>query len=76
MTESEWLDIFGDNLAEMLIEKNMTQRDLAEETGLAESSISSYIHKKKLPGIKAILNIAHALECDSFDLIDFGDTIQ
>lgn len=76
MTELEWLDIFGDNLAEMLQDANMSQRDLADEAGLAESTISYYIHKEKIPGLKAIINIAYALDCSIDELIDFGDRIN
>lgn len=76
MTELEWIDIFGDNLRDMLDDANMTQRELADETGLAESSISRYIHKEMAPSFKAIINIAYALDCSIDDLIDFGDKIK
>lgn len=75
MHENEWLDIFGDNLASMLYDARYTQRDLAEMSGLSESSISNYIHKRKMPSVKAIINIAYALDCNINDLIDFGDAI-
>lgn len=76
MSELEWLDIFGDNLAEMLEYANMSQRDLADEAGLSESTISNYINKRKIPSLRAIINIAYALDCDLTDLIDFGDKID
>lgn len=76
MSEQEWLDIFADNLLDMLNEANMTQRDLADETGLSEAAISQYIHKRKIPGVRAIINISYALNCDMSDLIDFGDRIE
>lgn len=72
MSESEWLDLFGDNLRFMLYEANMTQRELADAAGLSESVISDYINKRKMPGIRAVLNIAHALDVDIADLIDYG----
>lgn len=76
MTEREWLDIFGTNLAEMIEEAWMTQKELAEETGLSEATISAYIHKRKMPGVKAIINIAEALGCSLDDFLYFGDTID
>lgn len=76
MSELEWLDIFGDNLVEMLEYANMSQRDLADEAGLSESTISNYINKRKIPSLRAIINIAYALDCDLTDLIDFGDKID
>lgn len=75
MTEEEWLDIFAHNLVDMLKDARMTQRELADETGLSEGTISSYINKRRIPTIRAIVNIGYALDCDLNDLIDFGDRI-
>jgi transcriptional regulator with XRE-family HTH domain len=76
MSEQEWLDIFASNLDAMIRDKGMTQLDLADDTGLSKSTISSYINARKMPGVKAIVNIAYALDCDVSDLIDFGETIE
>lgn len=76
MTETQWLDTFGDNLTSMLYDARLTQRDLADMTGLSESTISFYIRKQKMPGIKAILKIAYALDCEVSELIDFGSIIE
>ena len=76
MTEREWLDIFGTNLAEMLEEAWMTQKELAEETGISEGAISNYIHKRRMPTVKAIINIAEALDCSLDDFLYFGDRID
>lgn len=75
MSEQEWLDIFGDNLRDMLADANMTQRDLADDTGLAESTISQYINKQRMPTVRAVINIAYSLGCDLDELIDFGDRV-
>lgn len=75
MTEAEWLDIFGDNLADLLDEANMTQQELAEAADLSKGSISGYVNKRKMPSIRAILNISRALDVDVADLIDFGEMI-
>ena len=76
MSETEWLSIFGDNLQYMLDRVRMTQRDLAEETGLSEASISRYINKERIPSVRALVNIANALDCSLDDIMDFGDTIE
>lgn len=76
MSELDWLDIFAGNLRDMLIDANMSQRELADASGLAESTISSYINKQKIPSLKAIINISYALDCDVTELIDFGETIE
>lgn len=76
MSENDWLNAFGDNLRDMLESVGMSQRELAEQTGLSPGAISKYIHKQSLPGIKAIVNIAYVLDCSMDDLIDFGCMIE
>ena len=76
MTELEWLDIFGDNLQDILKDQNVSQRELANKTGLSESSISNYIKKRRVPSLKALINISYALNFDISDLIDFGEIIK
>ena len=76
MNDMEWLDIFGDNLKDLMEEKGYTQRDLAEATGLSEGAISSYVNKQKLPGVRAITNIAYELNISFDDLLDLGDKID
>lgn len=76
MSELEWLDIFGDNLVSLLQETRMSQRELAEAADLSEATISSYIHKRKIPSLKAIINIAYVFDISIDELIDFGDMIH
>ena len=76
VTEVEWIDMFGDNLADLLKYAHMTQRELADAAGLSESMISDYVHKRRLPGLKAILNITHTLNCSIDDLVDFEEMIE
>lgn len=76
MSEQEWIEIFGDNLQSILEEYGLSQRDLADEIGVSESTISKYIHKKQIPNIKAIVNMVYALDIEFDDLIDFGSPIE
>ena len=76
LTEVEWLNIFSDELVARMKSENMTQRKLANATGLSGSIINDYVHKRKVPGYRAIINLAHALDCSIDDLVEFGDTIQ
>lgn len=76
MTETEWLDIFSNNLLELMRERGYSQGDLADDTGLSKMAISYYINKQRIPGIRAIINIAYILDCDVSELIDFGDRIE
>ena len=75
MTEMEWLDIFGDNLRSVLEYTNTTQRELADAAGLAESTISSYINKRKMPSLRAVINIAYALDINIEELIPTDEMI-
>lgn len=76
MSELEWLDIFGDNLRGIIDEYGITQSGLAEDIGVSEATISNYIHKKKMPSIKTIINMAYVLDMDINELIDFDDMIE
>ena len=39
MNELEFIDIFGDNLRDLMIERNYTQRSLAKEAEISEAAI-------------------------------------
>ena len=76
MTIKEWSDCFSENLLELMEDRKMSQYELSQDSGVSVGSISAYINKKALPGIKAILNLAFSLDVDVSELIDFGDTID
>lgn len=76
MTETQWLMIFGDNLIDLMARAGMSQRDLADEIGVSESTISKYIHKMSVPGVRTLVNMAYALDCSLDELMDFGDRIR
>lgn len=76
MSELEWMEIFGDNLRSLLEEKGYSQRDLANAIGVSESTVSSYINKQKIPGVKALINIAYEFDLTMNELMDFGDRIR
>lgn len=75
MSEMEWLRIFGNNLAYHLQNIGMSQSEFARMACLEQGSISRYINAQQMPGIKALINIAHALGISLDELIDFGSTI-
>lgn len=76
MSEVEWMDIFGDNLVDLLKEARMTQQELADATGLTKSAISNYINKRRMPNVRALINISEALDISLDELMFFGDTIE
>lgn len=76
MTEHEWLDIFGDNLVSLMRDWNMSQSELSQRSGVSQSSISAYINKRKMPGVKALINIADVFDISLDDFMNFGDIID
>lgn len=76
MTQEEWKDIFGGNLASILQEQGMTQNELAKKTGLSTSRISDYIHGYSAPSVFAVINMASVLGLDITEFIDFEETIE
>lgn len=75
MSEVEWMDIFGDNLRDILKEQNMSRRELAQVLGVSEVTISNYINKKQIPTMEVIVNMAYELSISVDELIDFGDRV-
>lgn len=75
MSEIEWMDIFGDNLRDILKEQNMSRRELAQVLGVSEVTISNYINKKQIPTMEVIVNMAYELSISVDELIDFGDRV-
>ena len=76
MTEMEWLRQFSRRLREEMEGCRMTQKDLADETGLSESTISHYLNAQRLPSIKSIINICFVLGIDVDTLTNFGKAIE
>lgn len=76
MTEREWLDIFGDNLVSLMRDRDVTQVELAIESGVSQASISAYINGRKMPGVRSLINLADALRVDMSEFMEFGDIID
>lgn len=76
MTEVEWIDIFANNLRDILKDRKMSQKELANEIWVSEATISRYINKQRMPSIKHILEISYVLNVDVNELIDFDEPIR
>lgn len=76
MSKIEWMEMFGDNLKSLLDEKKISQQGFAQELGISESTVSNYILGKRMPDVRMILKISYILDCDLYDLIDFGEMID
>lgn len=75
MSELEWMDIFGDNLRDILIEQGYTQRDLADAIGVDKGTISRYINKERMPTVTNLINMSMELGIDLEEFAIFGDRI-
>ena len=76
MSELEWIETFAGNLTEIIKESGYSQREIADMTGIMQSTISKYMNGKMMPSVKNIVNLAYALNCDIRELCDFGDFIE
>ena len=76
MSELEWIETFAGNLTEIIKESGYSQREIADMTGIMQSTISKYMNGKMMPSVKNIVNLAYALNCDIRELCDFGDFID
>lgn len=76
MTELELIKIFAGNLEDKMREVGITQAELAFEAGLAPSAVSRYLSGKRLPTIRALVNMCDVLECDMQELVPIYDHIE
>ena len=76
MSEVELIDIFSDNLRDLMDERGFSQRALASESGINHASISRYLKKERMPTVRALINLSIALECDLDDLVPTYDYID
>ena len=76
MSEVELIDIFADNLRDIMQEVGITQSELADESGLSRATINIDIAKQTLPTLKALINICYVLDCNLDELIPTYDQIR
>lgn len=76
VSESEWLDIFSDNLSSLIEKKRITQKELAHVSYLTEATISNLVNGRGMPNIRTITKLSYALNCPVDMLVDFGVRIQ
>lgn len=77
MTETQWMQTFAIHLKRLMVQNNMTQRELAKATGISEGTISRYLNRQAMPSVNALVNIADVFNCtDINDLLYFGDAME
>lgn len=69
------LNLFSDRLKEALSLNNMTQKELAEKTGLTVASISRYITGTRVPSASVIRDVAVALNVTTDYLLGLSTVV-
>ncbi len=59
----------GERILELIHERNMTQKEFSEKTGIPQSTLSSWKGKKQNPSMDKLKVICDALGVDPFYLI-------
>lgn len=69
ISEVEFIDIFADNLRDIMYEMDISEGELARRTGMTRAAISRYLNKKRIPTLKALVNLSYVLCVPITDLI-------
>lgn len=76
ISEDEFVNIFADNLRDIMKDIGINQIELAHESGLDKTTISRYLKKQRMPSLKAVVNICYVLNCRLDDLVPTYDLID
>lgn len=60
----------GENIRKIRIERGLTQKELGEKCGIADSAIRRYELGRANPKLETLEKLANALNCDITDLAD------
>lgn len=71
-SEEEIADEFGYRLEKKMRNRNITQGDLAELTGISVRMIGYYVRGEKLPSLYNVYLMSRALACSISELADFN----
>nr|DAE65709.1 MAG TPA: Repressor protein CI [Caudoviricetes sp.] len=69
-------DNFNENLKNARIRKGMSQKDVAEEIGVAKSTYSLYESGNREPNVQTIKKIADVLSVSADDLLGLNEEPQ
>lgn len=77
MTEQEWRKEFARRLLKIKHNnKDYDQKELAEASGISESTISHYMKGTRTPKGDNIVKLAKALECTTDELMMVDEKIE
>jgi repressor LexA len=63
-------------IKEVLIDKEITQTQLATELGKSYNMVNSYVQNRRQPSIEVLFRIADLLEVEAKELIELKKDIQ
>ena len=72
MTDERWRYEFGRKLKATMWRRGITQTDLAEMTGISQTTISTYIRGSSSPTVPNLYRICQALGCSATEFIYIG----
>lgn len=64
---------WNEKVLQLMKQKGITQKDLSQRSGIAESSISRYLHSETLPRFDVVINFAKALDVETEYLLEEHD---
>lgn len=67
---------WSEKVIELMKERRITQKQLAELSGINESSISRYLHSNQRPRMDVVVNIAKALKVETDYLLEDNEKIE
>lgn len=67
---------WSEKVIELMKERRITQKQLAELSGINESSISRYLHSNQRPRMDVVVNIAKALKVETDYLLEDNERIE
>ena len=59
----EYMSKFVENLKDLMFDNNLTQKDLADNTGIDRASISRYLKGNCIPNLKAVVKLSEYFNC-------------
>lgn len=76
IAKRQWRNLFSSALNNLMTERGLTVRELAEKSNVPRRSIYRYLSATHTPDILTIENLARALHVNVDQLIEFGFDID
>ena len=67
---------WNEKVLDLMKRNNVSQKQLSERSGIAESSLSRYLHSEQRPRMDIVINIAKALNIKTSYLLDEEETSE